>query len=179
MPTNDKTLLEPTQAQLYTMLILRELGASTHLQLLYFVTDSELMNDIELVLALRALTENGLAAVIERPTEGLYRLTEAGIETLSFFENHMRHSIATAICEKAPGYRERYEKQNQFSTAITRERRGDYVAHLCLMEGDIAAMELKLNVPLQEMAEKLTGAWEKHAGEIYRYLLSQLNEEET
>jgi len=177
MPVLPRSMLEPTDAQLYTLLALKELGSSTHLQLLYFMADHDIMTYFDLTIALSKLVKDGNAAMITHPADALYAITPAGEETLGFFMNRIPFSLVSLIRDKAPLYRERYAKEKQYAAAVTQGTHGDFIAHLCIMEGDIPAMELKFNVPTAEMAERLTAAWQQNAAEVYRYLLGTLQED--
>lgn len=170
-------LLDESDRKLYTLLALSELGSCTHLQLLYFMVENEIMTYFDLALALHELVSEGQAAKVPHPADNLYLITEAGREALSFFVNRLAHSKVLLIREQAPAWRQRFQREKQFVGKTSQSANGEFVAHLTLTDGSAALMNLEIPVPERKLADALVNAWPQHAGEIYQYVLRTLGEE--
>lgn len=177
MLPNPPALLDESDRKLYTLLALRELGSCSHMQLLSFMVENDIMNYFDLSLALHELVNEGHAARIAHPSDSLYEITQAGAEALSFFINRLAHSKVTAILAQAPAWRERFNEEKQFSSRVTQNPSGEYVAQLQLLEGNAALLSLDIAVPERKMARQLADAWPQRAGEIYQYLMNTLGGE--
>jgi len=169
-------LMDESDRKLYTLLALRELGSCTHMQLLYFMVENDIMTYFDLSLALHALVDEGHAAKIAHPADSLYRITEAGMEALSFFINRLAHSKVTLICEQAPAWRERFTREKQYVGKVTQNPGGEYLASLKLVEGDTTVLSIEIPAPEYKLADHLAKAWPQCAGEIYQYLMRTLGE---
>ena len=167
-------MLEERNRKLYTLLSLRELGSCSHLQLLYFMAEYNIMTAFDLSLALPELVDEGYAAKISHPTDSLYTITDAGLEALSLFMKHIPLSMTQLITEKAPAWQERFTREKQFISETTVNESGEYTLHLQLVDG--AAPMLRIDIPLPEksLADHMEKQWFRHAGEIYQYLLGTL-----
>ena len=177
MLPNQPAMLDETDRKLYTLLALRELGSASHLQLLYFMVDNDIMTYFDLSLALHELVDEGQAAKIAHPADSLYQITEAGRETLSFFVNRLAHSKATLICREAPAWRERFAAEKQFSAKVVQQPGGEYVTQLRLVDGSAVALSIDIPSPERRLADQLAAAWPRHAGEIYQYLMDTLGKD--
>ena len=169
-------LLDESDRKLFTLLALRELGSCTHLQLLYFMVENEIMTYFYLSLALPELVESGHAVKVPHPADSLYQITDAGLEALSFFINRLPHSKVTQIRENAPAWRERFTREKQYAAKLTQSPSGEYIAHLSLVDGNTTLLSLEIPVPERRLADQLTAAWPGHAGDIYQYLMKTLGE---
>ena len=178
MLPNPPAMLDEQDRKLYTLLALRELGSASHMQLLYFMVENDIMTYFDLALALPELVNEGHAAKVSHPTDSLYQITEAGLEALSFFINRLAHSKVRLICETAPAWRERFKAEKQYSAKVVQNPGGEYVAQLRLMDGDTTALALDIPAPERRLADQLADAWPKHAGEIYQYVMNTLGNTE-
>ena len=170
-------MLDKSDRKLYTLLALRELGSCSHMQLLYFMVENDIMTYFDLSLALHELVNEGHAAKIAHPADSLYQITDAGREALSFFVNRLAHSKTTLICEKAPAWRERFDAEKQYAAKVIQNPGGEYVAQLRLVDGTTSILSLDIPAPERRLADQFVNAWPAHAGEIYHYLMNTLGEE--
>lgn len=178
MLPNQPALLDQTDRKLYTLLALRELGGCTHTQLLYFMFENDIMSYFDLSLALHELLEDGHLARTDHPLDYLYAPTPAGLETLSFFINRLPHSKVTLICDQAPAWKQRFQREKQYAAKVTQNTSGEYVIRLRLVEGNVARLSIDLPVPEHAMAEQMARRWEGCADDIYRRLISRLSEDQ-
>ena len=177
MLPNQPALLDETDRKLYTLLALRELGGCTHTQLLYFMADKGVMSYFDLALALHELVDEGQLVRTNHPLDYLYTLTNTGLETLSFFINRLPHSKVVLIRDRAPAWKQRFQREKQYAAKVTQNASGEYVVRLSLVEGNVARLSIDLPVPEHAMAERMARRWPEHAGEVYQHLLEALCEE--
>lgn len=169
-------MLDEQDRKLYTLLALRELGSASHMQLLYFMVENDIMSYFDLSLALHELVNEGHAAKIAHPADSLYQITDAGLEALSFFVNRLAHSKVQLICEKAPAWRERFNTEKQYSAKVIQNPGGEYVAQLRLVDGTTTVLALDIPAPERKLADRFAEAWPQKAGDIYQYLMNTLGE---
>lgn len=169
-------MMDEQDRKLYTLLALKELGSCTHMQLLYFMFENDIMTFFDLSLALGELVDDGQAAKMAHPADSLYTITEAGEEMLSFFANRMPHSKVMLITEKAPAWRERFTREKQFVSKVTQNESGEYLLHLKLMDGFTSMLSIDVPIPDRSLAEKMASRWEENAGDIYMYLMNKLGD---
>ena len=178
MLPNPPAMLDESERKLYTLLALRELGSCNDLQLLYFMVDNEIMTYFDLSLALPELVNEGHAARLSGAAGILYQITDAGKETLSFFVNRLPHSKATQIIAAAPDWREKCMSEKQFPAQVIHLPGGACVAQLRLMEENLPALSLDIPLPDRATADRIVRLWPQRAGDIYRYLMSILDDSE-
>ena len=176
MLPNQPAMLDESERKLYTLLALQELGGCTHMQMLYFLFENDIMTYFDLSLALHELVSEGQAGKIPGPADNLYEITAAGREALSFFVNRLAHSKVTLIRAQAPAWRERFARERQFVGKVTQSPSGEYVAHLQLMDGSATLLTLDVPAPERKLADRIVKAWPSCAGDIYGHLMRTLGE---
>lgn len=169
-------IMDELDRNLYTLLSLSELGGCTHLQLLQFVVENQLMTYFDLTLALYELTKAEHVTKEENPIDGIYLITESGQKTLSFFIHRLPHSKIKLIHDTAPFWRRQFDSEKAHPAQISQKENGEYSALLRLFDGKSILMQLELSFPEYQMAKQMTEAWPEHAGEIYRHLIDTLGE---
>lgn len=169
-------IMDESDRKLYTLLALRELGSCTHMQLLHFMFENDIMTYFDLSLALHELVKEEHAVKVPHPADNLYLITEAGREALSFFVNRLSHSKVKLIYEKAPVWREKFSREKQFVGKLNQNERGEYIAKLTLMDGDSPLLDISIPVPERALADRMVKAWPSCAGTIYQQLMKTLEE---
>lgn len=102
-------------------------------------------------------------------------ISEDGISTLSFFKNR----LSTAIRNDIDIYllENEFQLRNEVSILANYYKSstsGEYEAHLLAKERDTIIVDMKLSVPLEEMAASICENWNKKNEQIYKYLTEQL-----
>ena len=172
MLPNQPALLDETDRKLYTLLALRELGGCTHTQLLYFMFENDIMSYFDLALALHELVDEGQLVRTNHPLDYLYAPTSAGLETLSFFINRLPHSKVVLICDRAPAWKQRFQREKQYAAKVAQNASGEYVVQLNLVEGNVARLSIDLPVPEHAMAERMARIGGVNIKELGRQLFS-------
>lgn len=146
----------------------------TNAQLTAFILEKEYTNYFNIQRAISELIDDNFILVKTIRNSSLYRITDSGMETLLFFDT----MISTGIKEDIEGYLadNKYELQEEVSTAADfyQIKKGEYAAHLSVIERDTPIIDLTLVVTTEEEAAKLCNNWKEKSSDIYAYLLSSL-----
>ena len=148
----------------------------TNAQLTAFILDKEYTNYFNLQRAINDLIDDSYISVKTIRNSSLYRITENGLETLQLFDN----MISAGIKEDIETYLQenKYELQEEVSTQseFYKIKKGEYAAHLSVIERDTPIIDITLILTTEEEAAKLCSNWKEKSSEVYSYLLSTLLE---
>ncbi len=148
----------------------------TNAQLTAFILEKEYTNYFNIQRALSELIDDAFISTKTIRNSTLYRITDSGTETLLFFDN----MISSRIKEDIDAYlvQNKYELQEELSTPAEfyQVKKGEFAAHLCVIERDTSIIDLTLMVPTEEEASRICNNWRDKSSEIYSYLMSSLLE---
>jgi DNA-binding PadR family transcriptional regulator len=145
-------------------------------QLTSFILEKEYTNYFNIQRAISELIDDTYISVKTIRNSTLYRITDTGLETLLFFDN----MISAGIKEDIEKYLQenKYELQEEVSTPADfyQVKKGEFAAHLSVIERDTPIIELTLTVPTEEEAARLCSNWKEKSSDVYTYLMSSLLE---
>jgi predicted transcriptional regulator len=148
----------------------------TNAQLTAFILEKEYTNYFNIQRVISELIDDAYISTKTIRNSSLYRITESGIETLLFFDN----MISPGIKEDIESYllQNRYELQEEVSTPAEfyQVKKGEYAAHLSVIERESSIIDLTLVVTTEEEAAKLCSNWKEKSSDVYAYLMSALLE---
>lgn len=148
----------------------------TNAQLTAFILEKEYTNYFNIQRALSELIDDAFISTKTIRNSTLYRITDSGTETLLFFDN----MISSGIKEDIDTYliQNKYELQEELSTPADfyQVKKGEFAAHLCVIERDTPIIDLTLIVPTEEEASRLCNNWREKSSDVYSYLMSSLLE---
>lgn len=139
-----------------------------------FILEKEYTNYLTLQQVLAELTDAKLiqAKTIRNRTH--LSITEEGQETLNYFSSR----VSDAIKSDVDAYLKENELELRNEVSILsdyyKSTSGEYEAHLVAKEKELVLVDLKLSVPMEEMASAICENWTKKNQEIYKYLTEQL-----
>jgi hypothetical protein len=101
-------------------------------------------------------------------------ITPEGDETLSFFGNRINPAIKVEIDDFLRNNSMRL--RNEASILADYQKTGDneYTAHLIAKENGQNLVDIRLNVPTEEIAQSICDKWQEKNTDIYQYLIEQL-----
>ena len=101
-------------------------------------------------------------------------ITPEGDETLSFFGNRINPAIKVEIDDFLRNNSMRL--RNEASILADYQKTGDneYTAHLIAKENGQNLVDIRLNVPTEEIAQSICDKWQEKNADIYQYLIEQL-----
>jgi len=151
----------------------------TNAQISSFILEKEYTNYFNIQRAMSELIDESFVSVETIRNSSLYRITDTGRETLLFFDN----KISSGIKEDIETYLQenKYELREEVSTPADfyQVKKGEFAAHLRVIEHHTPIIDLTLNVTTEEEAARLCTNWKRKSSEIYSHLLCVLLEDNT
>ncbi len=148
----------------------------TNAQLTAFILEKEYTNYFNIQRAISELIDDAYISSHTIRNSSLYRITESGLETLLFFDN----MISSGIKEDIETYltQNKYELQEEVSTPAEfyQVKKGEFAAHLSVIERGTPIIELTLMVTTEEEVAKICSNWKEKSSDVYAYLMSSLLE---
>ena len=163
---------------LYKLIVLKMLDqAETPLsnsQISEFILDKEYTNYFTLQQVLSELDESGLVTVSSSRSTSLYRITDAGRDTLEYFGD----KVPAAICGEILEYlkEKKMEIQNSLSTTADffPAAHSGYMVRCQVRERNSTLIDLTVSVPSGEQAQAVCAHWKEKSQEIYAYIMKNL-----
>ncbi len=163
---------------IYKLIVLYMLGRvnfpMTKTQVDNFLLEKEYTNYLTLQQVIAELIDTNLiiAKTIRNRTH--LSVTDEGKNTLTFFQNRLSDAIKADI--------DTYLRENELElrnevsvlSDYYKSTSGEFEAHLVAKDKEITLVDIKLSVPLEEMASSICENWSKKNQAIYKYLTQQL-----
>jgi DNA-binding PadR family transcriptional regulator len=165
---------------LYKLMILYTLSRVsfplTNAQLTAFILEKEYTNYFNIQRAISELIDDAYIAARTIRNSSMYRITDSGLETLHLFDN----MISTGIKEDIEAYltQNKYELQEEVSSPAEyyQVKKGEFAAHLSVIERDTSIIDLTLVVTTEEEASRICNNWREKSSDVYSHLMSTLLE---
>ncbi len=146
----------------------------TNAQLTSFILEKEYTNYFNIQRALSELIDDAYISTKTIRNSTLYRITESGSQTLLFFDN----MISSGIKEDIEAYltQNKYQLQEEVSTQTEfyQVKKGEFAAHLSVIERETPIIDLTLTVTTEEEASLLCNNWKEKSSDIYANIMSTL-----
>lgn len=163
---------------LYKLIVLYMLNRVTfpltRAQISDFVLDREYTNFMTLQQAISELTDAGMISPQTMANRTHLVITDEGVQTLHYFDNHISDSIKRDI----DSYFQENELtlRNELSVQANyyKSTSGEFEARLVVKDRDISLADITLSVPTQELAVSVCDNWQKKNETIYQYLIQEL-----
>lgn len=167
---------EPTT--LYKLIVLYMLNKVTFplttAQISDFILEKEYTNFLTLQTVFSELSETGLASSKTILNRTQLLITEEGRSTLNYFENRISDTIKTEVRDYLKAHRLELRNESSVIGNYYKLVNGDYEAELIIKEKDIDLINIKINVPTEELAAVVCDNWQKKNKEIYQSLTENL-----
>lgn len=163
---------------LYKLIILYMLNKVdfplTTSQISEFILDQGYTTYFRLQETLSELAESDLVTIENTHNRTLYRLTENGSDTISYFKNkisaEIQKDIDDFLKEKEYDLKEEVSVKTDYYLTTSHE----YEVRCQILENDSSLIDLKLTVPTETEAETIANNWTRKNQEIYTSLITQL-----
>jgi DNA-binding PadR family transcriptional regulator len=173
--------MNPDTLMLYKLMILYTLNRVnfplTNGQLTVFILEKGYTNYFNIQQVISQLLDDDFISVHTIRNSSLYRITESGLETLHLFD----HMISSGIKDDIESYlmENKYELREEVSTPADyyQIKKGEFGAHLSVIERSNPIIDLTLVVTTEEEAIKICNSWKDKCSDIYSYLMSSLLED--
>lgn len=163
---------------LYKLIILYILNKvefpMTNIQITNFLLEKEYTNYFNIQETFSDLEEDEFIRSDVINNNYMYRITELGRETLSFFGN----TISVTIRDEIDAYMDihEYSFREEVSTIADyfEVKKDEYIARLQVLERGSAIIDLNLMVSSEEAAIQICKQWRIKSSDIYAYVISSL-----
>ncbi|MDD3206348.1 MAG: DUF4364 family protein [Lachnospiraceae bacterium] len=139
-----------------------------------FILEKEYTNYLTLQQVIAELIDTSLIIAKTIRNRTLLSITDEGKNTLSFFKNRLSDAIKDDI--DAYLRENSLELRNEVSVLSDyyKSTSGEYEAHLVAKDKELVLVDLKLSVPIEEMAVSICENWTTKNQLIYKYLTEEL-----
>ncbi len=146
----------------------------TNAQLSNLILEKEYTNYFNIQTAISELEHAELIKGETIRNSSYFLITPEGSKTLSFFNREISDAIKNEILEYLK--KNRYELREEVSTVSDyyEAKKGEFIAHCFVREGDSKLIEINLSVPTEEEAVSICKNWKDQSQEIYAYLMKTL-----
>ena len=146
----------------------------TNSQISAFILDQGYTTYFTLQQAISELVDSELMRIETIRNTSQYFITEAGSDTLDFFD----HKISKPIREDIDLYMKEHKLQLRKEVSVLADyyktTEGDYAVQCLVKEKHSDLIDLTLTVPLKEQAISICDHWQDKCQEIYAYLMKEL-----
>ncbi len=139
-----------------------------------FILEREYTNYLTLQQVLTELTDAGLIQIKSIRNRTYLSITEEGKKTLSYFDNRISDSIKDDIDSYLKANELKLRNEVSVQSDYYKSTSGEYEAHLVAKEKGVTLVDVRLSVPLPEMASTICDNWTKKNQEIYQILTEKL-----
>lgn len=146
----------------------------TNAQLCSFILDKGYTNYFNIQQAIKELDSSTLLKGETIRNSSYFLITEAGRETLTFFNKEIGDAIKTEIVDYLN--ENKYQLREEVSTLSDyyEAKKGEYNAHCYVLERGSKIIEISLAVPSEEEAIAICNNWKEKSQEIYAFLMQEL-----
>lgn len=146
----------------------------TNAQLTDFILEKEYTNYFNIQQALNDLISSELITVASVHHSSHYRITDAGKETLDFFNSKISDAIKSDIMEFLR--RNKYSLREEVSNIADyhEEKKNEFIVRCQVKEQGSSIIDLSLIVPTEDVAISICNNWRGKSQEVYSYLMKTL-----
>ncbi len=101
-------------------------------------------------------------------------ITPEGDETLNFFGNRINPAIKMEIDDFLRNNSMRLRNEASILSDYQKTGDNEYTAHLIAKENGQNLVDIRLNVPTEEIAQSICDKWQEKNADIYQYLIENL-----
>ena len=165
-----------TEQKLLVLYATHGLRSATSEQLLRFFVEQDLMNYIDLQIALAELRESGFLMRQPHPLGVMYQPTAEGDAALAMFLKRIPFSSRSKVDSVLSDWRDKFSYERHVFHKITPAEGGEADVRLVIMEESEKMMELSVRVPDMAAAELIRDRWSDNAAAIYARIMNALAE---
>ena len=165
------------ERKVLTLHALKQLGECGNLQLIVFMTETDIMNYFDLQTSLFDLRDAGQAARSPQVADDLYEITPAGEEALALLSSLVPQSLIEMVTAQASVYRERFSRQREKAARIVHDGGNEYHVSMQINEQKMPLISIDLSLPTAELAARFRDRWMDNAQDIYEFIIHRLSGE--
>lgn len=163
---------------LYKLIVLYMLNRVTFpltkAQISDFILEREYTNFLTLQQAIGELTDAGMISPQTMGNRTHLVITEEGIQTLHYFDNHIGDSIKQDIDAYFQEHELTLRNEVSVQGSYYKSTSGEFEARLVAKDRGISLVDITLSVPTEELAATICDNWQSKNETIYQYLIQEL-----
>ena len=169
---NNKEIHSLTENKLIILFVLKQIDMPiTNIQTTNIIMKKNMMNYFDLQHYLSELVNIGHIDMFEDNEKQFYRLTEKGLETLSYFENRIDYTIREDILSTIQAEKKIIQKSTEIISNHFPLNENEYVVECKIIENDTALIDLKLTVGTKKQAKSICEFWKSDPQHIYAQII--------
>ena len=171
-------VMQPETRMLYKLIILYILDKvdfpMTNVQITNFLLEKDYTTYFNTQQTLSDLVDDEFIRRETLNNTSMYRITDSGRETLSFFQSSVSLAIRTEIDQYISENRYNLREEVSAPAEYFEVKQNEYIARLQVLERGLAIIDLNLIVSSKEAADHICTQWKKKSSDIYGYIISSL-----
>jgi len=160
------------------LIILYALSKAKHpinkAQLDKLVLENCIINFVDYSIAIENLEK--LNYIHEIADEGVYRLTDDGLQAVGFFKEKIPGYVRESIKESVSHMFREERKKNSVKASLLPYSEHEFMAKCVISEGDKPLMNLEFYAGTREEAKKVCSAFKKNSDIVYQAIIRAFNE---
>lgn len=174
--------MQPETRMLYKLIILYILNKvdfpMTNTQLSNFLLEKEYTNFFNAQQTLSDLEDDEFVRSDTINKSYMYRITDLGRETLSFFNTTISVEIRDEIDLYMAAHEYSFREEASTIAECFEIKKDEYIVRLQVLERGSSIIDLNLMVSSNEAAEQICRQWRSKSSDIYAYVISSLLSDE-
>lgn len=146
----------------------------TNSQISSFILEKEYTSYMTLQQVISDMLDADLIKADTLMNRTYYSITEEGRNTLSYFGNRISDAIISDIDTFLEEKHLELKNEASITANYYKSVSGEFETELIAKEKDIELVNIKLSVPMKEMAEAICDSWYNKNQQIYKYLMQEL-----
>lgn len=146
----------------------------TNAQMSNFILEKGYTDYFNIQKAIKGLESSSLLKGERIRNRSYFVITDAGRETLEFFNKEIGDTIKAEIIEYLKENKYKLREEVSTLSEFYEAKKGEYIAHCYVQERGSKIVEVSLNVTSEEEATSICNNWKEKSQEIYAYLMQEL-----
>ncbi|SFR84479.1 DUF4364 family protein [Anaeromicropila populeti] len=146
----------------------------TNAQITNFILDREYTNYFTLQQAISEIKDAELIISETIRNSSYFKITDAGRETLHFFEADIAEGIKSDINSYLKENKYHLRQEVSILADYYEDKKNEFLTRCFVREQGSKIVEISLNVSTEEEASKICDNWKKKSQEIYAFLIKTL-----
>lgn len=146
----------------------------TNAQMSNFILEKGYTNYFNIQKAIKDLDASALLKGERIRNRSYFEITDAGRETLEFFNKEIGDTIKAEIIEFLTENKYKLREEVSTLSEFYEAKKGEYIAHCYVQERGSKIVEISLNVTSEEEAISICNNWKEKSQEIYAHLMQEL-----
>ena len=163
-----------TENKLMLLYILRQVGEMTNQQALRYVVENDVMDYIDLQLALAELCEQNMITRVDTEYGLMHTVSGEGVRALDMFVSEVPSSRLAQVDSQRDDWAGRFKRERQLPCAYRRDADGLYQARMRVLEPGRKLMDMQLTLPDRDTARQVCDNYPARADQLYAVVIDML-----